>query len=772
MKKIFLFLISFLFIINVDAAINVEYDGFNVRERNYVKTLPTLSVKNANITITGSDAHYIKRGDYNNVFGEYGIYYEGPYVLGTSIGDGLHTNTIDATIVLRWNNGALLSDGGTADVVLTVTDIKHSVSNRDTSKPEPEVYYSEILYGDDRVLLYAENPKSSIAPTDYKQMTAEEKAEYDTGVHLGAEYKVNIKIVKSGTNTVIDTTKYPNMAFGAYDIDVWDNTVDLSSYTEWQEIKEARYRGQYVESIEFMNGVNSTIHLPLDTPLNNIKEQALIKAVTGPHGGTRIIPNAEKMANADIRAKSNDPETYYSGFTTMVSPAGLDFYWRGYGCGTALFNAQDVIIDQTHNTGGIVKTSTYGRTATLAEETHTSHEIGSSPTYTYPPLPGYHIEELKIDKVVTPPEAGYSHTFNSLVYNPLVRLNENEEIIMEDGKPVMIQNRHSIDILYAPNEFTVVYEDGGGKDGVEKMPDQSAKYGENIQTSKNEYAKDRYVFNNWLLYTETPDGVRTQVFNNDGTPYIVNDKAVLMNMIVPDGGKLVLVARWLQNEFIVEYDSGDANDDPTKMPPDIIKDTNDITAKENKFEKEHSKFTSWIVYIVDKDGNKTLQLNDNNETLYLPDKGELKNLSVPDDGKVLLVAQWVPNEVIIEYDSGDANDDPTKMPSDKLDDPTNVTAKENKFAKKGATFSEWEVFIVDQAGNKKPLLQDGKAVFIKDKGELKNLDIPDGGKVLLVAHWVENPQTGLESITWILSIALIAGVGYYYLNKKNYFRKA
>lgn len=737
-KKVLLFIFGLLLFTNVYAELKVEYDGFDISEPNHVKTVSGLGIGNINsIKITGADKDYIKRDNYNNMRGLSSIYYYGPLEFGDST-TPIKTNEIDAEITLRWNGavsisgnligyrGALLYDGKVADVIMKISDIKIALTENVDDEDNPGntsadgKYYSSIAYGNNFVVLSSESPRIGIADESWDSLSETEKKALSTSANVGSSYKVTVQIVEAGTDTPIDTTRYKNMAFGAYDIDIADNTVDYSALTETTDIIKAQYgdldgyNANYVEGIEFISGFNDTIHLAKNEPVGgNVTQQSVLNYIeNGPNGGLKIKGNGNKFSNSSIRKDRADDNTYYAGFMTMADPKGFSFYWTGSDCGTAIFASQDVTIEQTHNEGGVVLTTTYGITAILDEEEDMNHPIGSSPNYLYKPDTGYYVKSLKVNGENTAIASNYIYQFNSLVYNPLVKLDSNGYRIFEDedgnilsyeegkananSRTIPLENDYSFDVTFAPNEFTIVFENDPNAPEKVNIDSISATYG--IETILPEVKDTKnYTFKGWKAYFEN-ESERIIATDEDNNEIILLNNASIKDIAAPNNGKLVLVAQWQANEFTIIYDSGSANDNTNTMSEEkITYNGNPIYVKENTFKKDNAVFENWKAYLETSAGAREELLDDNNEIIYIPDKGEITNLNIPNGGRLVLIAQWKNSENNNTGNTDNTNDD-------KKDD-------------------------------------------------------------------VTNPKTGYKSIYWISTGIIISLGGYYYLKHKDYFSK-
>ena len=567
LKKIVIIVLCFVFMFDLKAENatshpEVAYDGFNIVEPNHAKLNISLKkISRSDITITGSDANKIFFGNWKN--GQPGavasnihpsiqaIYYHGKLNFGTTTSA---KTQLDAEIAIRFNSSALMYDGTVADTIITISDIEFNLKKLNNNNFTTEDDFYMLIAGsfeDDNFLLYSEKPQGVLLEDKViTDLTAEERKLVEAGPLPGNSYKVNVKVVKHGTNAPIDN-KYENLAFGAYDIDIPDytNTSDLNNVgtiSSQEQILTGSDK-PYAESLELIKGFNHTVHLANREPLEGflITEQAVVTNVTGPHNGVRIIPDGTKLSNTQIRPAGYDWATYYSGLYTTVDPKDFTFYWTGCSCETLLFSSQDVEIIEIHNKDGNVYTHSYGNKVNLEkidEEERTQHLMWSTPTYSFAPKEGYIIKSLKIDDVQTEIPSDYKYTFGSLVYNPLVRLDNTAHATGE-----RIVNLHKIEIVYDPNGFTIVYEDGGGKDGVSKMPDEEGEYGVKIALSENQYKKIDNVFESWKVYVEDTDGTRVEYKSSDGKQVYLKDKSEIEDILVPNGGKLVLVAQWLNN---------------------------------------------------------------------------------------------------------------------------------------------------------------------------------------------------------------------------------
>jgi hypothetical protein len=139
-----------------------------------------------------------------------------------------------------------------------------------------------------------------------------------------------------------------------------------------------------------------------------------------------------------------------------------------------------------------------------------------------------------IDDVAVAMGSSWGSLVNEVVWDP--------SLIDDDPEPG--SDEPVIDIW----TYTIVYEDGGGKDGVTQMDNQMGTLGEPVQLAYCEYEwlkPKKRTFLGWKVYIEDAEGHREAVKSVNGNILTVGEGETIDEGVkVPKGGRLILVATW------------------------------------------------------------------------------------------------------------------------------------------------------------------------------------------------------------------------------------
>ena len=96
-----------------------------------------------------------------------------------------------------------------------------------------------------------------------------------------------------------------------------------------------------------------------------------------------------------------------------------------------------------------------------------------------------------------------------------------------------------------------------------------------------------------------------------------------------------------------------------------------------------------------------------------------------------------------------------------------LVINKNQFKKENYIFSHWKVYMENADGTRVPVKPDGEnQMTLKDGEEMGLLNIPEGSKLVLVAEWTTNPNTGYIIPVAIGILAILAGYLYFIKAKK------
>ena len=198
----------------------------------------------------------------------------------------LGSNTIAGDIfTLRFRGAATLSDGSTADVLLTFSDLYFGLSQNVNGTTGSKYYYPIIRSRPDGSCLYC---NSSVG-------TSTKNSGRIKGVRAATRIKTTIKILEPGTDEPVGDMYY---ILGFRDLDVVDNTSATGSGID-------RYAKHYSEGIGLISGFDEPVYLSEDT---------LIRQGTW-DGVTKL------------RGSGTSDNGMESGVDIPVDTTGFSYYW-------------------------------------------------------------------------------------------------------------------------------------------------------------------------------------------------------------------------------------------------------------------------------------------------------------------------------------------------------------------------------------------------------------------------------------------------------------
>ena len=220
---------------------------------NYVK-VAKLSMDKAQFSSTNSDITMTQNwqiADANGGTTTKAVIYNSAVDWGTANATSdanakMAKNTVPGSFTLRWTNAAVLPDGTKADVLYTFSDWEFYLGERPDNVSAGTKVNVPILQGSTSVSYTTYNPRKGTSNT--------------TGVAttIKQSIKTTVKIVKSGTQTAIDS-KYDSLMTRFLDLDVIDHSIA-------HDKKAAeRYAGSYSEGIALVSGWKSPIYRTADT---------------------------------------------------------------------------------------------------------------------------------------------------------------------------------------------------------------------------------------------------------------------------------------------------------------------------------------------------------------------------------------------------------------------------------------------------------------------------------------------------------------------------
>lgn len=359
-----------------------------------------------------------------------------------SFGGDIRTSTTDAvlknnslpSVTLKFPDGAELSDGRTADVIVTLDNISVKVTKSFNSKIKDTTTVKVLVAASDAqsLSLVTSSPKTAVDKWDYTNT--------DKSSSAGAAYRLRttIRLTEhasgSTVGNTISTDEYPSMLVEFKDLDVRDYTLRSGySYTKL-------WNGTYAEGIEMTTGWGNPVAL---APMGDgILNQSLVEKQSV-NGNTKIKGKGSQFQELEnVTGSVNDTKSFYSGFAAPVSPAGFSFYWTGSikggsgtysNMGTAISGQPTVAVKAMRSEGGSLGNDETGVRSGLDNWYNNTHLMNSAATYEYAPEEGWVVDYLKVDgeeQELTEEERinGGAYVFELLNKDPVA------ERVLSDGK--------------------------------------------------------------------------------------------------------------------------------------------------------------------------------------------------------------------------------------------------------------------------------------------------------------------------------------------------
>lgn len=394
--------------------LTVKYDQFDALPENYAK-ITNLRLGDAEITTTNGNF-----GKYNGYVGNNQdskrdfIAYYGTVSYGTAnrtskVNASTKANSISGTITLRWNKGATLSDNKKADVRIQVSGITFFLGKKDNGKLSASTkVYIPILQASTPTSrateLCASSPRTNYGTNKGTTSTSL------SGACIKTKCNVKVEILQAGTNTPVDSTKYPRILTGFRDLDQPDPTVATGKSMAEQ------YNGEYAEGVELLSGFESPVVLAKKSDSNPAMQT--LEKVTTVNDNLRICGDGARIEayNKATGTSRGDNGTFYSGCIVPVKAQGYSFKWTGGAAattgnmlGTALWSPPEVAVLATAGEGGQIE-----------KPGNTTYIINSSTTYDYTPKPGYRVKSLTVEgKSVDFNPNGGTYKFTRLYDEPV-----------------------------------------------------------------------------------------------------------------------------------------------------------------------------------------------------------------------------------------------------------------------------------------------------------------------------------------------------------------
>jgi|GEM_PF-1145032 len=393
--------------------LTVLYDEFGKLPENYV-SITALPLQSAEFSTDNSKIHkyngYVgnNQDEKRDFIAYYGTVHFGDSNRTEDKNASTEVNEIDGSIALRWSNKALLSDNTRADVKITVS----SWSFRLGKNLNKKIDSSTKVYVP---ILQSSKPNSNAT----ELCTATPRTKYSvndgttdnsiSGACILTKCKVKLEILQHGTDTPIDTDKYPTALFGFRDLDVQDSSIAAGKSAE------VRYAGPYSEGVELLGGFRSPVVLAPKSSDNPSMETLVKTELSGEN--LRIRGDGKRIEEYNkATGMVGDTGTYYSGFIAPVTPKAWSFWWTGSVSssgkmmGTQLGSQPTVAVEATAGEGGKIE-----------KEGLKTYVINSGTTYDYTPSDGYTVSELKVDgrDVEFDPKGG-TYTFDNLYAKPIL----------------------------------------------------------------------------------------------------------------------------------------------------------------------------------------------------------------------------------------------------------------------------------------------------------------------------------------------------------------
>ena len=425
---------------------------------NYVK-VEKLSMDDAQFSTTNSDIKM--KSNWQNAGANGGatinaIVYDSAVEWGTAnttdkANAQMAKNTVPGSFSLRWKNAAVLPDGTKADVIYTFSAWKFYLGERPGNISAGAEVYVPILQGAASVSYTTYNPRRGVAKTTAAATTIKQSI------------KTTVKIVKSGTNTAIDS-KYDSLMVKFLDLDVIDHSIahDKSA--------AKRFAGAYSEGIALVSGWKSPIYRTADTT-------TVMETVGG---------------NQKIRGTKAADGTISSGFIGSAAPQGYSYIW--YGSYTASGSEAGDNMATGISVGPEVSVfASAGKGGSIEKPGATNYILNARTTYDYKPAKGYKVKSLTVNgSGVSFNEKGGTYTFEKLI----------ERSSSYD---------HTIDVQFKGPSVKYVWDgdhpdrkvpDGGevtpGNYGVDDTYRKGdAVYEENVKVGDRTYPRGTWIFDGW-----------------------------------------------------------------------------------------------------------------------------------------------------------------------------------------------------------------------------------------------------------------------------------
>ena len=301
-------------------------------------------------------------------------------------------------VTLKFPEGATLSDGREADVIVTLDQIKLNLTKSfNNSINDNTDVFILLAFSDKRGLwLNVSSPKTAIDKWDYTN--ADKSSSAGNGTNVKLSMKITEKASGKTVGNVVSQEDYPSMLIEYKDLDVRDHTIRTSAeYTE-------KYNGSFAEGLELVNGWGNPVVLaPIGEGILN--QSLLDKKIV--NGNTRIKGKGSQYeALEKVTGNPNDNSSFYSGFAAPASTAGFSFCWTGsvpggpgaYSNMATLISGQPIVaVRAKRSEGGSLGNTEIGARSGLDSFYNNTHLMNSAATYYYEPDEGWSVEYLKVD---------------------------------------------------------------------------------------------------------------------------------------------------------------------------------------------------------------------------------------------------------------------------------------------------------------------------------------------------------------------------------------
>lgn len=360
-------------------------------------------------------------------------------------------NTVPGSFTLRWADAATLPDGTKADVVYTFSNWEFNIGERPSGIAETAKVNVPILQGTGSVSYTTSNPRRGTANTTAVATTIKQSI------------TTNVKVVKHGTDSVIDTA-YSSMMIRFLDLDVIDHSVAIGSSAA------ERFAGSYSEGIAFVSGWKSPIYRTADT--------STVLETVG--------------SNQKVRGTKAADGTIASGFIASASPQGYSYIWYGSYSASGADGATSMATGLSVGPEVSVFASA-GQGGSIEKPGVTNYILNARTTYDYTPGRGYKVKSLTVNGSPASFDAGggtytfakliersssYDHTIDVKFKGPSVSYRwegDHPDMKLPDGGEI------------TPGDYEVdgTYRKG---DGVRA---------ENVTTGGKTYPRGTWIFEGW-----------------------------------------------------------------------------------------------------------------------------------------------------------------------------------------------------------------------------------------------------------------------------------